>query len=603
MSLSLEHALERFWGYTNFRPLQQEAMSCVMNGHDSLVVLPTGGGKSLCFQVPAMCLPGMAIVVSPLIALMKDQVDTLRQNGIPAAFINSTLDVEERRQVARWIHSGELKLLYIAPERLVLPGTLEFLGSAQVSMIAVDEAHCISEWGHDFRPEYRGLSVVRERFPDVAVHAYTATATPRVRDDIAAQLGLREPTTLVGSFDRPNLVYRVERRDRLNDQVLEVATKHPGEAGIVYCPTRNQVEEMAALLKARGIKALPYHAGLADNIRRKHQDAFLNESVDVITATVAFGMGIDKSNVRYVVHAAMPKSLEAYQQESGRAGRDGLPAECWLFYSTADLMRWRNMIDGDDEVANQVARDSLDQVAQFCTSAACRHQSLVRHFGQELPHQSCDACDVCLGDVDLLPDALVVAQKILSSVVRQKERFGGEYTALVLKGSKDQRVLQNGHDELSTYGILSQHDTRVIRDWVEQLVGQGFLEKTGEFNVLQVTPLGWQVLRGELAPKLLQPANPKTSKARKSKSVDEAAWEGVDHELFESLRQLRREVATQMKVPPYIIFSDASLRDMARLRPTTMAHMHLVKGVGAKKADDFGELFLERILEHLAEAK
>ena len=595
--------LQSVFGFDSFRPGQGEIVSAVTAGENTLAIMPTGGGKSLCFQLPALLREGVTLVISPLIALMRDQVRALKAAGVEAGALTSGNTGEETDAVFAALSEGRLKLLYMAPERLASGGTLNLLRRTGVSMIAVDEAHCISEWGHDFRPEYRGLSVVRERFPDVAVHAYTATATPRVRDDIAAQLGLREPTTLVGSFDRPNLVYRVERRDRLNDQVLEVATKHPGEAGIVYCPTRNQVEEMAALLKARGIKALPYHAGLADNIRRKHQDAFLNESVDVITATVAFGMGIDKSNVRYVVHAAMPKSLEAYQQESGRAGRDGLPAECWLFYSTADLMRWRNMIDGDDEVANQVARDSLDQVAQFCTSAACRHQSLVRHFGQELPHQSCDACDVCLGDVDLLPDALVVAQKILSSVVRQKERFGGEYTALVLKGSKDQRVLQNGHDELSTYGILSQHDTRVIRDWVEQLVGQGFLEKTGEFNVLQVTPLGWQVLRGELAPKLLQPANPKTSKARKSKSVDEAAWEGVDHELFESLRQLRREVATQMKVPPYIIFSDASLRDMARLRPTTMAHMHLVKGVGAKKADDFGELFLERILEHLAEAK
>lgn len=599
MTFTLESALDQFWGYQTFRPLQREAMTCVMESRDSLVVLPTGGGKSLCFQVPALCMPGMAIVVSPLIALMKDQVDTLRQNGIPAAFINSTLGQDEKRQVGQWIRRGELKLLYIAPERLVLPGTLEYLANANVSMIAIDEAHCISEWGHDFRPEYRGLSVLRERFPELAVHAYTATATPQVRADIAAQLHLKNPQVLVGSFDRPNLVYRVARRDRLNDQVMEVVSKHKDEAGIVYCPTRAQVEETAAMLKVAGIKALPYHAGLTDDVRRKHQEAFLNESVDVITATVAFGMGIDKSNVRYVIHTAMPKSLEAYQQESGRAGRDGLPAECWLFYSTADLMRWRNMIDGDDETANQVARDALDHVAGFCTSAACRHQGLVRHFGQDLESVPCNACDVCLGDVDLLPDALVVAQKILSSVVRQKERFGGEYTALVLKGSKDQRIVQNRHDELSTYGLLKDQETRAIRDWIEQLVGQGYLEKVGEFNVLQVTPQGRLVLRGEVAPKLLQPANPKLAKAKRTRSVDEAAWEGVDQDLFETLRKLRREVADQMKVPPYIVFSDASLRDMARLKPTTLAHMHLVKGVGTKKAEDFGELFLEAILDHI----
>ena len=591
-------ALAHYWGYDRFRPLQREAVDCALAGKDSVVVLPTGGGKSLCFQVPAVCLEGTALVVSPLISLMKDQVDTLRQCGVPAAYLNSSLSADERREVGRELRAGRLKLLYVAPERLLLPQMLEFLASCRVSMVAIDEAHCISEWGHDFRPEYRGLAALREIFPGVGFHAYTATATERVRGDIAEQLGLNEPTMLVGSFDRPNLIYRVIRRGKILDQLSQVVREHAGESGVIYCPTRAEVESTALSLATWGIRAKPYHAGLPDEMRHAHQEAFLSEEVDVIVATVAFGMGIDKSNVRFVIHTAMPKSLEAYQQESGRAGRDGLPADCRLFWSMSDLVRWKRMLEGSPE-SIAAGEESLDRVARFCTSATCRHRVLSQHFGQDLPGESCGACDLCLGDVDLVDDPLVLAQKILSSVVRQGERFGGEYTSLVLKGSNDKRIGQNGHQSLSTYGLLAQHEVRTIRDWIEQLVGQGYLVKTGEYNVLRVTAEGRRVLRGETTPKLLQPAEeiPVVTGRSRGRSVDADSWEGVDQELFERLRQVRRARAIELSVPPYVVFSDATLRDMARLKPTTLEHLRMVKGVGEKKIADHGELFLEAILD------
>ena len=603
MSAELLAALKRYWGYDGFRPLQREAMENVLQGQDSVVVLPTGGGKSLCFQVPAVCMDGMAIVVSPLIALMKDQVDTLRENGVPAAYINSSLPPEARRQVSAEILSGQLKLLYVAPERLLLSGTIEFLQRSTVSMIAVDEAHCISEWGHDFRPEYRALAQLKAHFPGVGVHAFTATATERVRDDIAQQLGLDHPKVLVGSFDRPNLIYRVARRGKILDQIESVIARHPGESGVIYCPTRAEVESTAEALKKKKYKAVAYHAGLTDKQRQRSQDHFLTDRADIVVATVAFGMGIDKSNVRYVIHTAMPKSVEAYQQESGRAGRDGLEAECWLFHSGSDLMRWRRMIEAGEAAATEAALRSLDDVGRFCASAVCRHRFLSRYFGQELEGDSCGACDICLGEADLVDDPLVLGQKILSSVIRQRERFGGEYTAMVLKGSHDARILRNGHQSLSTFGLLAQEEIRTIRDWIEQLVDQGFLAKTGEYNVLSVTDAGRRLLKGEGEPRLLRPTSTSTGRpssrrsAKKGKpQVDE--WEVVDSELFESLRQLRKEQAQEAGVPPYIVFGDAALREMARVKPTTIAQLLTVKGVGEKKASVYGQTFLEAISQY-----
>ncbi len=473
---------------------------------------------------------------------------------------------------------------------------LDFLRSIPISFFAIDEAHCISSWGHDFRPEYRGLRVLKEQFPEHGIHAYTATASEKVREDIAQQLGLREPEYLVGSFDRPNLTYRVRPRARLLPQILEVVRQHAGESGIVYCISRAEVERTALALAEKGIRALPYHAGMEDDVRRRNQEAFIEDRADVIVATVAFGMGIDKPNVRFVIHAGMPKSLESYQQESGRAGRDGLESECWLFYSGSDFMTWKSMLNHEDAAAHEGSLQSLRAISNFCTSVTCRHQALVRYFGQELPEANCGACDVCLDELDVVDDATRLGQMILSCVVRLQERFGADYTALVLVGSKEQRVVRQRHDQLSTWGLLRDHDRRQIREWIEQLVSQGFLEKVGEYMTLQVTEIGRALLRGQAAPRLLRPVT--RARARRRDESTESL-ENVDVALFESLRQLRRDQAEERSVPAYIIFGDASLRDMVRRRPTTLEEFRDVRGVGDKKCQDFGELFVHHIRTHV----
>ena len=590
----LQDALRQYWGYDEFLPLQEEAMSCVMASHDSVVVLPTSGGKSLCFQAPAVCLNGLAVVVSPLISLMKDQVDTLRSCGVPAAFINSTLSESEKRKTADQIRHRELKLVYVAPERLLTQQTLSFLSTAGVSLIAIDEAHCISAWGHDFRPEYRGLRVLKQRFAGVGIHAYTATASEQVRQDIAQQLGLDEPRMLVGSFDRPNLSYRVRRASGKFQQICEVLERHRGESGIVYCISRKEVDKTAAALSGLGFRTAPYHAGMTDIDRRKNQEAFIGDRVDVIVATVAFGMGIDKPNVRFVVHAGMPKSLEHYQQESGRAGRDGLEAECTLLFGAGDIVTWRKMLADSEQPARDGALRALDAMQNFCTSVVCRHQAIVQYFGQELEGDNCGACDVCLGELDLVDDPITIGQKILSCVLRLEQRFGADYTAKVLVGSQEQRIVQAGHDQLSTHGLLREAGLRTVRDWIEQLVVQGFLEKAGEFNVLQVTPLGQQLLKRAVEPQLLRPAD----KQRESRTDGADSWEGVDRGLFDTLRELRHAKAAEQAVPAYVVFGDAALRDMARLRPSTLDKFRGVKGVGEKKLADYGQDFLDAINQY-----
>ncbi|HMO84666.1 MAG TPA: ATP-dependent DNA helicase RecQ, partial [Lacipirellulaceae bacterium] len=514
-------AMRRHWGYDEFRPLQARAMQAAISDRDSVVVLPTGRGKSLCFQAPAVCRPGLALVVSPLISLMKDQVDALRACGVPAATINSTLSAEERGEVARQIRRGELKLLYAAPERLLAPRTLAFLRDVPLSLIAIDEAHCISAWGHDFRPEYRALRVLKESFPQVGVHAYTATATERVQRDIAEQLGLVDPEFHVGSFDRPNLVYRVRRGGNRFDQVRQAVARHQDESGIVYCISRKEVDRTAAALAALGCRALPYHAGLSDEQRHRHQDAFLQEQCDVVVATVAFGMGIDKSNVRYVIHAGMPKSIEHYVQESGRAGRDGLEAECLLLYSGRDPAVWRTLIDQGDPDAAAGARAALAAMADYCASAGCRHRALVEHFGQQLERQPCGACDVCLEELDLVEEPVVLAQKILSCVARLEERYGADYTAKVLTGSAEQRIVESGHDRLSTHGLLGDHPAATVRGWIDQLAGQGYLERVGEYHTLAITATGRQLLRGDGQPQLLRPPRKGSAERRRSGAADQ----------------------------------------------------------------------------------
>ncbi len=596
----LREVLQKYWGYDSFLPLQEQAMTSVVDGRDSLVVLPTGGGKSLCFQAPALCLDGLAIVVSPLIALMKDQVDALRSNGVAAACIHSMISLSEKRQIADDIRDGRLKLLYVAPERLVQDRTIDFLKGQNVSLIAIDEAHCISAWGHDFRPEYRQMRMMRDAFPNVAIHAYTATATPQVRKDIVEQLSLSDAEVLVGSFDRSNLIYKVQRRNNRLKQIRDVLDRNAGQSGIVYCITRREVEETSAALSELGYRALPYHAGMTDEDRQANQDAFIREQTDVIVATIAFGMGIDKSNVRFVIHSGMPKSLEHYQQESGRAGRDGLDAECHLIYSGQDFITWRNILENGDtppEAARGMLK-ALGAISNFCAGVTCRHRSLIEYFGQTYDRDNCGACDVCVGDLDLVVDPVIVAQKILSCVLRLNERFGAAYTTDVLCGSTVERIIEMRHDQLSTYGLLADDGKRAVRDWIEQLVEQGFAQKTGEYNVLQVTGKGRRLLKkdyDEQPPRLLKPSKP--SKQKRSEGVAADSWEGVHKELFEVLRDLRRDLAIARGVPAYIIFGDASLRDMARRRPSTMASFQFVKGVGEKKLQDFGETFVDCIVK------
>lgn len=597
MTEQLTTALEKYWGYREFRPLQKEAMDCLCTGRDVVVVLPTGGGKSLCFQAPAVLSSGVAVVVSPLISLMKDQVDALTECGVPAARIDSSLSPEERDCALDLVRTRQLKLLYISPERLVSESFTRFLQKLDLSFIAIDEAHCISMWGHDFRPEYRQLGSLRKIFPNVTIGAYTATATEQVRRDIAEQLSLKDPAMLVGSFDRPNLIYKVRPRSRIVKQVCEVMDQHRDESGIVYCIRRRDVEEMAAALTQKGFRVAPYHAGMSDEARRKNQDDFVNEKVDTIVATIAFGMGIDKSNVRYVIHAGMPKSLEHYQQESGRAGRDGLEAECCLFYSPGDYGTWKSLMREMEPQAKEVALAKLSRMYSYCTEGVCRRKAILEYFGQSLGKSDCGACDICLGDVDSIDDALTVAQKILSCVLRLGQRFGGAYTALVLTGSRDQRILENGHNTLSTYGLLAEHDARAVHDWIEQLTSQGFLEKTGEYNVLDVTIEGWRVLKGDVVPRLLRPARKLEHKAK----VVTTTWQGVDRGLFDALRMARTMLARERGVPPFVVFGDAALRDMARRRPSTLEQFMEVKGVGQTKCRQYGRVLVERIRAYCIE--
>ena len=590
-------ALRRTWGYDSFLPLQARAMAASMSGCDSVVVLPTGGGKSLCFQAPAVCREGLALVVSPLISLMKDQVDALRACGVPAAAINSTLTSAERRQIAEQIRRGELKLVYVAPERLLAERTLDFFRHTPLSLIAIDEAHCISQWGHDFRPEYRGLRVLKQMFPDVGVHAYTATASEQVQRDIAEQLGLANPQMLIGSFDRPNLVFRVRRPTNRFAEVCQLVRNRQGDAGIVYCISRKEVDKTAAALAELGFRALPYHAGLGDEERHRNQDAFLEERCDVVVATVAFGMGIDKSNVRYVIHAGMPKSLEHYVQESGRAGRDGLEADCHLLYSGRDAMVWRGLIEKGEQAAASGALESLAAMERFCGGVMCRHRALVEHFGQELDRDNCGACDVCLAELDLADEPVVLAQKILSCVVRLDQRFGADYTSKVLAGSAEARILELGHDRLSTYGLLSDHGAAAIRQWIEQLASQGYLVKAGEYNLLELTDAGRLLLKGEGLPQLLKPA--KSGREPRPRGGGQAdSWEGVDRGLFEELRKLRTQLAAARGVPPYVVFGDAALRDMARQRPSTLGAFLDVRGVGEHKREEYGSQFVEAIISY-----
>jgi ATP-dependent DNA helicase RecQ len=597
---ALQDVLQRVWGYASFRPLQREAMAAILAARDSVLVLPTGGGKSLCFQAPALVHAGsagprgIAVVVSPLISLMKDQVDGLRVDGVGAAYLNSSLQAHERDDVLASIRADRCRLLYVSPERVVADaGLRRLLQQAGLRFIAIDEAHCISQWGHDFRPEYRQLGALRDEFPGVSLHAFTATATERVRRDITAELRLRDPQVLVGSFDRPNLTYRILRRANLHQQLLQVLARHDGEAGIVYCGSRREVEALAAWLKTEGHNAVPYHAGLADAVRSRHQEAFLDERADIVVATVAFGMGIDRSNVRYVVHASAPRSPEHYQQESGRAGRDGLPAECVLIYSAADFLRWRRMLEANGELTES-AQKLMRDMERYASGMGCRHRALVEYFGEAYGRSACGACDWCLKELDPVADATLVARKILSCVARVRQTWGIGHVVDILLGRATEKVVAAGHAELSTFALLKDEPSAALRGYVEQLIEGGFLVRAGDpYPVLRLTPQGAALMRGEADCALYREVAPPRKSPHRRARTEVAA--GVKGDLFDALRQVRLRLARERGVPPYVIFHDTTLQDMVERRPMTIDQLHEVYGVGTKKAADFGEAFLDAI--------
>jgi ATP-dependent DNA helicase RecQ len=598
---TLPTILHRYWGFTSFRPLQREAMEAVLENRDSLLVLPTGGGKSLCFQAPALVRGGLALVVSPLIALMKDQVDTLVANGVPAACYNSAMSAQAKATVRAGLAEGRFRLLYVAPERLVGEGGEAAIwkqSAAPVSFIAIDEAHCISQWGHDFRPEYRQLAALRRTLPNASMHAFTATATTRVRRDIVSQLGLRDSLELVGSFDRPNLVYRVLPRSGLKQQISDVLGRHRGEAGIIYCLSRRDVEDTATWLRDQRHRAVPYHAGLPDEERHRNQDAFLNEDVDIVVATVAFGMGIDRSDVRFVIHAGAPQSLEHYQQEAGRAGRDGLEAECVLVASPADFMKWRTLLERNGELSDE-RRNLMRDMERYVARVGCRHRHLVSYFGQPYERDGCEACDYCLGELEPINDAITLTRKILSCVARVGQRYGAGYVTSVLRGHETDQVRARGHVQLSTFGLLRDCSIDETRGYIDQIVSSGFLEQTDDaYPVLRLTAEGVELMRTGVAPadfSLSRQRRPTKGKAAPRARVEVESWEGVDRAVFDRLRAMRLEIARSRGVPPYVIFHDSTLRDLARAKPSTMVDLSRVYGMGARKIESFGEIVLETI--------
>jgi ATP-dependent DNA helicase RecQ len=597
----VRETVRRVFGFETLLPHQEEALTATLEGRDALIVLPTGGGKSLCYQAPALAREGLTLVVSPLISLMTDQVGGLLADGASAAMLTSAQSDAQRAATHEALDEKRLSLLFVAPERLAMHGFIERLVRAGLMNVAVDEAHCISHWGHDFRPEYRRIGELRARLPELPVQAYTATATPAVREDIIAQLGLNAPLVLVGEVDRPNLVYRVRPRRDVTEQVLGVIEGARGAAGIVYCLSRKNTENLAARLAARGVRCAAYHAGLESAERNRVQDAFQREELDVIVATVAFGMGIDRPDVRFVIHAGLPKGVEQYVQETGRAGRDGLPAACWMFTSGADYHSWRHLLERSaaetdappEELEASVER--LGHLWSFANGALCRHRGLAEYFGQEFCATDCGACDVCLGELREVPDAVVVAQKILSCVVRCDQRYGAAHITDVLRGADNERVRRTGHQHLSTWGLLRDHSLVEVRGWIEQLVGRGLLASTGgEYPTIHLTAEGAKALRGETPVTLFVVERPRRApRGNPPPAVAELA--GADEALFEHLRAFRRSLARERGVPPYLIFNDRTLAAMAAARPSDRGSLLELKGVGEKKAGDLGPLFLAEI--------
>ena len=592
--------LKTTFGYGAFRPLQREIVEAALADRDVFALLPTGGGKSLCFQLPALLRPGLTVVVSPLIALMKDQVDQLQAAGVAATFLNSTLDADEARSRLRGLHRGEWRLLYVAPERLMLDNWQENLKAWNVTALAIDEAHCISEWGHDFRPEYRQIAKLRALLPGVPVMALTATATGRVRDDIIKQLALREAATFVASFNRPNLAYRVIPKDQPAKQIINFVRARESESGIIYCASRATAERVAASLAGRGFSARPYHAGLDAPERTRNQELFLRDETRIICATIAFGMGLNKPNVRWIIHHDLPKNIEGYYQETGRAGRDGLPGDCLLLFSAGDIAKQTHFLDEITDAREQaVARAQLRQIVHYAESASCRRAELLSYFGEKFPSANCGACDNCLEPRETY-DGTVAAQKFLSCVYRiaQNGRFsvGMNHLTEVLTGADTDKIRRWGHDRLTTYGIGKDLTRPAWAATGRELMRLGYLAVgESEFATLELTPEGIAVLRSRAPITLTKPMNLPKAKRVTRREGDIAC----DEILFERLRVLRKQLADERKVPAYVIFGDATLRQMARDYPTSVGAMGGITGVGEKKRAEFGEVFAETIARFL----
>jgi ATP-dependent DNA helicase RecQ len=580
--------LKTHFGFDQFRPLQEEIIGCVMAPRDAFVLMPTGAGKSLCFQLPALKMPGVTLVISPLIALMKDQVDALKADGIPAEFINSTLTRAEIDQIQTEALRGKIKILYAAPERLTMPEFQHFLQKITVSLIAIDESHCISEWGHDFRPDYRNLKVLRNIFPEVPVMALTATATQKVREDIICQLSLEKAKIFTSSFNRPNLSYAVLPKKNSYDHLINILREHRDEAAIIYCFSRKDTEHLAADLRREGFKALPYHAGLESEARRTNQEKFIRDEAQIIVATIAFGMGIDKPDVRLVIHYHLPKSIEGYYQETGRAGRDGLPSRCLLFYSAADAIKQQYFIRQiENEAERKNAYRKLDQMVEYCELATCRRAHLLAYFGENYNQERCAGCDICFSPQEDF-DATIISQKIMSAIIRTEQRFGMNYIIDVLIGAKNNKILERNHHELSVYGIVKDFSKEDLRSIVSQLVFKKLIVKSGdEYPILELSPHGNEFLQKREKIHL-----PKFKSIPNLSQPSEAVEAGYDRELFEQLRRLRKELADEKGVPPFVVFGDLALRQMAVYLPQSEENFSRISGVGQEKLKRYGKIFM-----------
>ncbi|KAB7690381.1 ATP-dependent DNA helicase RecQ [Plesiomonas shigelloides] len=587
--------LRDVFGYQSFRPGQAAIIERALHGRDNLVIMPTGGGKSLCYQVPALLLPGLTLVISPLISLMKDQVDQLRANGVAAACLNSTLSREEQLQVMQDARSGVLKLLYVSPERLLTGGLQQQLAQWPLSLLAVDEAHCISQWGHDFRPEYRALGEIKQRFPQLPVMALTATADDTTRQDIVRHLALTDYDLHLGSFDRPNIRYTLVEKFKPAEQLLRYVQEQRGKSGIIYCNSRTKVEDTAQRLKARGLSAAAYHAGLTTERRSDVQEAFQRDDLQIVVATVAFGMGINKPNVRFVVHFDIPRNIESYYQETGRAGRDGLPAEAVLFFDPADMVWLRRMLEEKEPgPVRDVETHKLNAMGAFAEAQTCRRLVLLNYFG-ESRQESCGNCDICL-DPPKRYDGLEDAQKALSCIYRVGQRFGLGYVVEVLRGAQSQRIRDHGHDKLSVYGVGRDHSHEHWVSVLRQLIHLGFVtQNIALHSALQLTEAARPLLRGEVS---LQLAQPRVTLG-KLRSSAKTLLSHYDRQLFAKLRKLRKSIADEEGIPPYVVFNDATLQEMAEQMPTTARDMLSVNGVGQRKLERFGSPFLHLIREHI----